>query len=77
MRKCFVSTIDIRGQCQGSSFTVIDHFHELRDSSGQEFKYRIDLAFFLGILPNEQWENFETRLLELLQHTLNIWRSKR
>ncbi len=63
--------------CAGASFTVVDHFHELKDSSGQEFKYQVDLAFFLGTLPDEQWDNFEPRLLELLQHSLDLWRSVR
>ena len=63
--------------CAGASFTVVDHFHELKDSSGQEFKYRIDLAFFLGTVPDEQWDNFEPRLSELLHHSLDVWRSMR
>ena len=52
----------------GASFTVIDHFHEIRDSSGKEFKYRVDLAYVLGIHEGEQWLSVETRLHELLNH---------
>jgi hypothetical protein len=63
--------------CPGASFIVVDHFHELKDSSGQEFKYRIDLALFLGTLPDEQWDEFKPRLLELLHYSLNVWRSVR
>jgi len=74
---CHTSNIIAFSVCQGSSFTVIDHFHEIKDSSGQEFKYRVDLVFFLGILPNEQWQPFEKRLSDLLQHSLNTWRGMR
>ena len=63
--------------CAGASFTVVDHFHELKDLSGQEFKYRVDLAFFLGTLPDERWDKVEPRLLELLHHSLDVWRSMR
>lgn len=58
----------------GASFTVVDHFQEIRDSSGQEFRYQVDLAFVLGILPGEDWPSVESRLTELLNHSLNIWR---
>ena len=61
--------------CHGASFTLIDHFHELKDLNGKEFKYRVDLAFILGTFTDERWEEFEKRLLELLQHTLDVWRS--
>jgi hypothetical protein len=61
--------------CAGASFTVIDHFHELKDLNGQEFKYRVDLAFFLGTFTDERWDKFEPRLLELLHHSLDVWRS--
>lgn len=58
-----------------ASFTVIDHFHEVKDSSGQEFKYQVDLAFFLGIMSGEQWDKFKPRLLELLDYSLKVWKS--
>ena len=74
---CHTENIIAFSVCQGSSFTVIDHFHEIKDSSGQEFKYRVDLVFFLGILPNEEWQHFEKRLSELLLHSLNTWRGMR
>jgi hypothetical protein len=74
---CHTSNIIAFSVCQGSSFTVLDHFHEIKDSSGQEFKYRIDLVFFLGILVNEEWQHFEKRLSELLLHSLNTWRGMR
>ena len=61
----------------GSSFAVVDHFHEVRDSSGREFKYRVDLAFVLGIRQGEQWAGVECRLSELLNHSMSVWRSLR
>lgn len=57
----------------GASFTVVDHFQEIRDSSGQEFKYQVDLAFVLGIVPNEDWSSVQSRLSELLNHSLKVW----
>lgn len=59
---------------EGSSFTVIDHYQELTDSNGKTYKYKVDLAFFLGAYPNELMHNFEPRLLELLNHSLEVWR---
>lgn len=58
----------------GASFTVVDHFQEIRDSSGQEFRYQVDLAFVLGIEREEDWSTAKYRLSELLQHTLAVWR---
>jgi hypothetical protein len=58
----------------GDSFTVVDHFQEIRDSSGEEFKYRVDLAFVIGIYPGEEWPLVEKRLSELLDHTMGVWR---
>lgn len=74
---CHTENIIAFNICQGSSFTVIDHFHEIKGSSGQEFKYRVDLVFFLGLLPNEEWQQFEKRLSELLLHSLNTWKGMR
>ncbi len=59
----------------GASFTVVDHFQEIRDVSGQEFKYKVDLAFVIGISNEESWESVEKRLKELLEHSLNVWRN--
>jgi hypothetical protein len=61
----------------GSSFTVADHFHEIRDSSGQEFKYHVALAFVLGISQGEQWPDVERRLSELLNYSMGVWRKLR
>ncbi|MFH1146746.1 MAG: hypothetical protein V1736_03465 [Pseudomonadota bacterium] len=58
----------------GASFVVVDHFQEIKDSSGQEFKYKVDLAFILGIIENESWEDLQIRLADLLQHSLKVWR---
>lgn len=58
-----------------SSFTVVNHIHEINDASGQKFKYHVDLAFFLGTLPNEDWDKLKIRLLELLQYSLNVWKT--
>jgi hypothetical protein len=74
---CHTSNIIAFSICQGSSFTVIDHFHEIKSSSGQEFKYRVDLGFFLWILPNEEWAHFEKRLSGLLLHSLKTWKGIR
>lgn len=57
----------------GASFTVVDHFQEIKDVSGQEVKYKVDLAFIIGIAHEESWESIEKRLLELLEHSLNVW----
>jgi hypothetical protein len=61
----------------GSSFTVVDHFHEIRDSLGQEFKYHVALAFVLGIHQGEQWPDVQRRLSELLNHSMSVWRRLR
>lgn len=74
---CHTTNIIAFSICRGSSFTVIDHFHEIKVSSGQEFKYRVDLAFFLGVLPSEEWQQFRERLSALLHHSLNTWRGIR
>jgi len=74
---CHTENIIAFSVYQGSSFTVVDHFHEIKVSSGQEFKYRVDLAFLLGLLPDEDWQQFEKRLSELLLHSLNTWRRMR
>ena len=58
----------------GASFTVVDHFQEIKDVSGQEVKYKVDLAFIIGIAHEESRESIEKRLLELLEHSLNVWR---
>jgi hypothetical protein len=59
----------------GASFTVVDHFHEIKDSStGQEFKFRVDLAFVFGLHKEEQWADLEQRLVELLSHTVEVWK---
>ncbi len=57
-----------------SSLTVVDHFHEIKDSSGREHKYRIALAFVLGISQGEQWPDVKRRLSELLNHSMEVWR---
>jgi hypothetical protein len=59
----------------GASFTVVDHFHEIKDSSsGHEFKFRVDLAFILGLQKKERWADIEPRLAELLSHTVVVWK---
>jgi hypothetical protein len=57
----------------GASFTIVYHFHEIKDASGKEFKYNVDLAFILGIFQGEQWTSVELRLSELLKHTISVW----
>ena len=57
----------------GASFTVVDHFQEIRDSSGEEFKYHVDLAFVLGIRQEEDWLSVKSRLSELLNHSIKVW----
>jgi len=57
-----------------SSFTVIDHFHEIKDSSGEEFKFKVDLAFVIGIQKDEEWHEVKARLSELLDHSVSFWR---
>jgi hypothetical protein len=59
----------------GASFTVVDHFQEIRDVSGQEFKYAVDLAFVIGIIQEESWDDVEKRLHQLLEHSLKVWRN--
>jgi len=61
----------------GSSFTVADHFHEIRDASGQEFKFHVALAFVLGVSEGEQWPDVERRLSELLNYSMGVWRELR
>ena len=59
----------------GASFAVVDHFHEVKDSSsGREFKFRVDLAFVLGFNQEEHWADLEPRLSELLSHTVDVWK---
>ncbi|MBW2063375.1 MAG: hypothetical protein JRJ03_00440 [Deltaproteobacteria bacterium] len=58
----------------GASFTIVDHFHEVRDSStGKMFKYQVDIGFVLGISPEENWPDVEPRLKDLLRHTMDVW----
>jgi hypothetical protein len=59
----------------GATFTVVDHFQEIKDVSGQEFKYKVDLAFIIGIAQEEPWESIKRRLVELLEHSLEVWRN--
>lgn len=58
----------------GASFIVVDHFQEIRDSSGEEFRYRVDLAFVIGIHQKEGWQKLEKRLSELLNHAMEVWK---
>lgn len=59
----------------GASFTVVDHFHEVKDlSTGQEFQFRVDLAFVLGLHQKEQWSDVKPRLSELLSYTMKAWK---
>ena len=59
----------------GASFTVIDHFHEIKDSStGENFAFRVDLAFILGIQQNYEWSDLELKLSELLLNTIEVWK---
>jgi hypothetical protein len=60
-----------------ASFTVTDHFHEIRDSSGEEFKYHVALAFVLGISQGEQLTDVDHRLSELLEYSRDVWRKLR
>lgn len=59
----------------GSSFTVVDHRHEVPGPSGEPVSYTVALAFILGVQPDETWEEMEARLTELLEHTLNVWKT--
>jgi hypothetical protein len=59
----------------GTSFTVVDHRHEVPSPSGELLSYTVALAFILGVQPDETWEEMEARLTELLQHTLNVWKT--
>lgn len=56
-----------------SSFTVVNHFQEIKDPSDREFKYQVDLAFVLGIQGEEDWSSVESRLSELLNYTMDFW----
>ncbi len=58
----------------GASFTVVDHFQEIKDTSGEEFKYHVDLAFVIGFQQNEGWEKVKKRLSKLLNYTIEVWR---
>ncbi len=64
------SHINAFGVEPGASFTVVDQYMEI----GPEVKYSIDLAFVLGISQYEDWEGIQTRFLDLLNHSLSIWR---
>lgn len=57
----------------GASFTVAKHFHEIKDSSGQEVKYHVDLGFILGIRQEETWRELEIRLSELVEYGSKVW----
>lgn len=59
----------------GSTSTVVNHFHKVREpSSGEELQYHVDVAFVLGIVEGENWNEIEPKLSELLDHTLDVWR---
>ena len=57
-----------------ASLTIQDHLHIIKETSSQEIKYKVDLAFLLGKEKNEKWKKFEIRLLELLQFNLYVWK---
>jgi hypothetical protein len=57
-----------------SSFTVVDHLHEVVDTSGNKFTYTVDLAFILGLDKGEQWSSVEPRLSELLDYSMGVWK---
>ena len=61
----------------GSSFTVAEHFHEIRDASGEEFRFHVALAFVLGVSEGEDWPDVERRLSELLNYSMSVWRKLR
>jgi len=62
----------------GASFTIVNHFHEVKDaSSGKIFKSHVDLGFVLGIHPKEKWTDIAPRLIDLLNHTMDVWRRVR
>lgn len=73
----YTSNIIAFSICPGSSFIVIDHFHEIIDSTENKHQFKVDLAYFLGLLPNEKLQDIENRLTDLLNHSLSIWRSMR
>lgn len=59
----------------GASFTVVNHYHEITDSStGRRFKFSVDLAFVLGLQKDEQWPDLKARLIELLSYTEENWK---
>lgn len=59
----------------GATFTVVDHFQEIKDISGKEFKYKVDLAFIIGVTKEEPWESIKKRLEKLFEHSLKVWRN--
>lgn len=59
----------------GASFTVLDHFHEIKDSStGVVFNFKVDLAFVLGLQQEKKWADLKPRLSELLTYTVDAWK---
>lgn len=57
-----------------SSFTVVDHVHEIVGTSGEKLTYRVPLAFVLGLNEGEEWPEIEARLSELLAFSLDVWK---
>jgi hypothetical protein len=57
-----------------SSFIVEDHYHEIKDSSGPEFRYMIDFALIFGLQKQEKWSSLKPRLSDLLNHSLALRR---
>jgi hypothetical protein len=57
-----------------SSFIIENHYHEIKDSSGLEFRYKIDFALILGLQKLEKWSSLKPRLSNLLNHSLALQR---
>lgn len=59
----------------GSSFTVVDHYHEIKDSATNKvFSFKVDIAFIVGLEKEEKWFDLEPKISKLLSHTTEVWK---
>lgn len=57
-----------------ASFTVIDHMHEMQLPENKRIKYKVGLAFIIGLDVNEDYEKIKERFKELIDYSISVWR---
>jgi hypothetical protein len=57
-----------------ASFVLWQHVQVFRERPGKHLVYSVPLALILGVNPSESESEFEERLDQLIDHTLQVWR---